>query len=226
MTKTKEKHPLLLAVATVSLAAALAACDQAPAAGAPGAAPAPSPQPAAPAAEEPGLRTETLTVAIVADEDDASPAATPAGRAAATQTTTTANTTLSFPSDFGTPVKHDHNPLVTEYEFHKTVPAPITQTVIERGGVNAWTSINGGESWHVGGFDIGSQVKLRFEYQAGDSGNGPDAAGSVTITLAATGVTDPGVGGFEISSSVARRVVRSYLQDNPLLIRFVLFTDQ
>ncbi len=225
---TKEKHPLLLAVAAASLAAALAACDQAPAAGGPAVAPgAPSPEPAAPAAEQPGLRTETLIVAIVADEDDASLAATPAARAdrsAATQTNVTATTTLKFPSDFGTPVRHRSGTLSFEYDFATQLPhAGITQAVIDRGGIIPWASVNGGASWHAGGFDLGGQLKLRFEYRAGDAEE-QGSSGSVTITLAAIGLSP--TDHTELGAQHAVSLVRAYLQSNPLLIRFFIITDQ
>ena len=221
---TKEKHPLLLLpVAAVSLAAALAACDQAPAAGAPGAAPAP--QPAAPAAEEPGLRTETLIVAIVADEDDASLAATPAGRAAATQTTVTATTTISFPSDFGTPVGHSDEVFHLHYEYSAALPhAGITRRVIERGGITPWTSINGGASWRTGGFELGGGlVSLGFEYRAGDAEDGLDAAGLITIHLSASAVNTPTT---PPAPKYAAARIQDYLKRNSLLIRFFVVTDQ
>ena len=79
--------------------------------------------------------------------------ASPAGRAAAAQTTAT--TTLSFPSDFEEPVLHNDSPFTAEYDFDYHLPhASITQTVIDRGGIIPWASIDGGNSWHAGGFDI------------------------------------------------------------------------
>ena len=211
---TKEKHPLL-AVAAASLAVALAACDQTtPAAGGsgPGAAPG--------AAAEPGLRTETLIVAIVADEDEDD--AGLAQRVAATQTTVTAATTLRFPSDFGAPVRHNSTALV-EYDWDHHLPvAGITQTVIDRGGIIPWASIDGGRSWHAGGFDLGGAVKLRFVYRAGGAED-EDASGSVTITLAASGFR---INTNGASSANAAHNVRSYLTSNSLLIRFFIITDQ
>ena len=217
---TKAKHPLLLAVAAVSLAAALAACDQAPAAGAP------SPvAPAAPAAEAPGLRTETLIVAIVAE--DGSPAATPAGRDAATQTTVTPTTTLTFPSDFGTPVRHTDERVHLHYEYSAALPhGGITRRVIERGGVTPWTSINGGVSWRTGGFELGGGLAtLGFEYRAGDAEDGLDAAGSITIHLSASGVAPISQGSAPAPEYAAARI-RDYLQSKSLLIRFFIVTDQ
>lgn len=212
---TKEKHPLL-AVAAASLAVALAACDQTtPAAGGPG----PGAAPGAPAAE-PGLRTETLIVAIVADEDDAGLAQ----RVAATQTSVTAATTLRFPSDFGAPVRHNSTALV-EYDWDHHLPvAGITQTVIDRGGIIPWASIDGGASWHAGGFDLGGVIKLRFVYRAGDAED-EEASGSVTITLAAIGVARSG-GAHSLTAVTATRNVQRYLKDNRLLIRFFIITDQ
>ena len=169
------------------------------------------------------MRTETL---IVADEDDASLAASPAGRAAATQTTTTADTTLSFPSDFAEPVLHNDSPFTAEYDFDYHLPhASITQTVIDRGGIIPWASIDGGNSWHAGGFDLGGAIKLRFVYRASDSEDEPDAAGSVTITLAAIGIAR-GAQTYDITAATARANLRRYLKTNPLLIRFFIITDQ
>ena len=229
---TKERHLLLLAVAAVSLAAALAACDQAaPAAGGPVAAPAAggpvaAPSASAPAAEPPGLRTETLIVAIVAD--DASPAGslavTPAGRDAATQTTVIPTTTLTFPSDFGAPVRHTDYRVHLHYEYSAALPyAGITRRVIERGGVTPWTSINGGASWRTGGFELGGGlVTLGFEYRAGDAEDGLDAPGSITIHLSASGVQR-----YDgAAPKYAAAQIRDYLQSNSLLIRFFIITDQ
>ena len=213
---TKEKHPLL-AVAAASLAVALAACDQTtPAAGGPGPGAALG---APPAAAEPGLRTETLIVAIVADEDDD---ARLAQRVAATQTNVTAAATLHFPSDFGTPVRHNSSALV-EYDWDHHLPvAGITQTVIDRGGIIPWASIDGGASWHAGGFALGGAVKLRFVYRAGDAED-EEASGSVTITLAASAYAI-GVNGASLAN--ATRNVQHYLTSNSLLIRFFIITDQ
>ena len=222
---TKERHLLLLAVAAVSLTVALAACDQAaPAAGGPAAA---AGDPAsAPAAEPPGLRTETLIVAIVAD--DARPAGrlavTPAGRDAATQTTVTPTTTLTFPSDFGAPVRHTDYRVHLHYEYSAALPyAGITRRVIERGGVTPWTSINGGASWRTGGFELGGGlVTLGFEYRAGDAEDGFDAPGSITIHLSASGVQR-----YDgAAPKYAAAQIRDYLQSNSLLIRFFIITDQ
>ena len=223
---TKERHLLLLAVAAVSLAAALAACDQAaPAAGGPAAA---AGDPAsAPAAEPPGLRTETLIVAIVAD--DASPAGrlavTPAGRDAATQTTVTPTATLTFPSDFGAPVRHTDTRVHLHYEYSAALPhAGISRRVIERGGVTPWTSINGGASWRTGGFELGGGlVTLGFEYRAGDAEDGLDAAGSITIHLSASGLQSAGAA---FAPKYAEARILDYLQSNSLLIRFFIITDQ
>ena len=152
--------------------------------------------------------------------------ASPAGRAAAAQTTAT--TTLSFPSDFEEPVLHNDSPFTAEYDFDYHLPhASITQTVIDRGGIIPWASIDGGASWHAGGFDLGGAIKLRFVYRASDAENGPNAAGSVTITLAAIGIArGTSHGGFELTAATARANLRRYLKTNPLLIRFFIITDQ
>lgn len=221
---TKERHLLLLAVVAVSLAAALAACDQAaPAAGGPVAAPSAS----APAAEPPGLRTETVIIAIVAN--DARPAgslaAIPAGRDAATQTTVTPTATLTFPSDFGAPVRHTDSRVHLHYEYSAALPhAGISRRVIERGGVTPWTSINGGASWRTGGFELGGGlVTLGFEYRAGDAEDGLDAAGSITIHLSASGLQSAGAA---FAPKYAEARILDYLQSNSLLIRFFIITDQ
>ena len=209
-----KNHYPLLAGAVVALAFALAGCAEVtPAGGGLGAAP-----DAAPPAVEPGLRTETLIVAIVADEaGDAGLAQ----RVTATQTNVTAATTLRFPSDFGAPVRHRSGPFSFEYDFHKTLPnAGITQTVIDRGGIIPWASVNGGARWHAGGFDLGGQVKLRFEYRAGDA---EDASGSVTITLAAHGISP--TDHTELGAAHATDNIRSYLTSNSLLIRFFIVTS-
>ncbi len=228
---TKERHLLLLAVAAVSLAVALAACDQAaPAAGGPG--PTAGDPASAPAAEPPGLRTETLIVAIVAD--DARPAgslaATPAGRDPATQTAVTPTTTLTFPSDFGTPVRHTDNVLHLHYEYSAALPhAGISRRVIERGGVTPWTSINGGASWRTGGYELGGGlVTLGFEYRATDAEDGLDAPGSITIHLSAAGVRSAGEAqpGQPFHPEYAATRILDYLQSNSLLIRFFIITDQ
>ena len=87
-----------------------------------------------------------------------------------------------------------------------------------------WASVNGGRSWHAGGFDLGGAVKLRFEYRAGDAED-EDASGSVTITLAAIGIVRSG-GAHDFSSAAATRTLQRYLTSNSLLIRFFIITDQ
>ena len=137
----------------------------------------------------------------------------------------TPTTTLSFPSDFGTPVLHDDSPFTAEYDFDHTLPhASITRRVIERGGIIPWVSIDGGARWHAGGFDLGGAIKLRFTYNTVDEEL--DAAGSVTITLSAIGIARvSNRGGYAITAETARSNLRSYLGSNSLLIRFFIVTD-
>ena len=139
---TKEKHPLLLAVAAVSLAAALAACDQAPAAGAPGAAPV---APAAPAAEpQLGIVADTIVIAIKAD--DTAPAARQEN---VVQHGQRIDRTLSFPSDFTYSTSN-----FTHRWAHEFDRPDITQEVLDRGGIVPWLSLDGGASWIASSFSF------------------------------------------------------------------------
>ena len=117
--------------------------------------------------------------------------------------------------------RYNDSPFTAEYDFDHHLPvAGITQTVIDRGGIIPWASIDDGASWHAGGFDLGGAVKLRFVYRAED-----EDAGSVTITLAAIGIARQN-GSFAITAATATRNLQNYLKSNSLLIRFFIITDQ
>ncbi len=195
-------------------ALAMMACEQGPAPATPASTGAPA------AAAQPGIRSETIVIAIKADRSARS-----TGNAAV-QVGSSPNVTLQFPADFAAGTRHRTGPLSFEFDFLKHLPhASITRRVIEKGGIVPWVSLNGGTSWHAGGFDLGGQVKLSFEYRAGDAED-DDTGGTVTIKIAALGLT-PGVESApQASLPHAISLVRNYLAANNLLIRFFIITDQ
>ncbi len=192
---TKEKHPLLLAVAAVSLAAALAACDQAPAAGALGAAPAPG-APATPAAEpQPGIVGDTIVIAIKAD--DTAPAARQEN---VVQHGQRIDKTLSFPSDFTYSTSN-----YTHRWAHEFDRPDITQEVLDRGGIVPWLSLDGGASW------IASSFSFHLWSIA------------VTARVGAIKISVEGFSGGGMSRDALAGLVQAEAQDNPIMLRlFVL----